>query len=300
MIMEPVKIDLTKYVKTGEGANGASYNNINDPEEMIKLYFETYPVSSIEEEVVAAKKVYDLGIPSPKPGELITDGKRVGIRFFRILNKRSFARAVSDEPERCEEYAREFAKMCKRLHSVHCPAGEVLSVKKQYKDFLSVDKAFTAEEKDKIAAFIDAMPDADTALHGDMHFGNAVTNLPQGAPMSDKHDTFFIDLGAFAMGTPRMDLAMMALCCIHDDEAFIQENFHFSKAIAEKFWSYFADEYFFNDDNLAEKLFGKGKTLKDIENELIPYVGLKTFLIEKYSGIALPNFAQLVRDYILK
>ena len=157
-----------------------------------------------------------------------------------------------------------------------------------------------AEEKDKIAAFIDAMPDADTALHGDMHFGNAVTNLPQGAPMSDKHDTFFIDLGAFAMGTPRMDLAMMALCCIHDDEAFIQENFHFSKAIAEKFWSYFADEYLFNDDNLAEKLFGKGKTLKDIENELIPYVGLKTFLIEKYSGIALPNFAQLVRDYILK
>ena len=298
--MKPTKIDLSLYEKSGEGANGASYNNINDPTEMIKLYFDSYPYSSIEEEVIAAKKVYDLGIPSPKPGELITDGKRFGIRFFRILNKRSFARAVSQEPARCEEYAREFAKMCKKLHSVHCPASEIINVKDQYKGFLANDKAFTADEKDKIAAFIDAMPDADTALHGDMHFGNAVTNLPQGAPMSDPHDNFFIDLGAFAMGTPIMDIAMLALCCLHDDDEFLFENFHFKKDIALKFWNYFADEYLFADDNLAEKLFGKGKKLADIENDLIPYVGLKTFLIETDSGIALPNFAQLVRETILK
>lgn len=298
--MKATLIDMNQYVKAGEGANGASYNNINDPNEMIKLYFEAYPIASIEEEVVAAHKVYDLGIPSPKPGELITDGKRVGIRFFRILNKRSFARAVSEEPERCEEYAREFANMCKDMHKVHCPADQIIDVKKQYKGFLAGDKEFTAAEKDKIAAFIDAMPDADTALHGDMHFGNAVTNLPNGAPMSTPHDNFFIDLGAFAMGTPRMDIAMLALCCLHDDEPFIQENFHFSKAIAEEFWKYFADEYFFKEDNLGEKLFGKGKKLADIEHDLIPYVGLKTFLIENDCGVALPPFVKLIRESILK
>lgn len=109
--MVTTRIDITKYVKSGEGANGESFNSIEDKNEMLKLYNAGYDTSDIETEMDVAKKVYDNGFPVPKPGELITDGERIGIRFWRIPNKTSFARAIGDNPDMVEELTRKFARM---------------------------------------------------------------------------------------------------------------------------------------------------------------------------------------------
>ena len=37
--------------------------------------------------------------------------------FRRIPGKKSFARAVGENPERTEEFASRFASMCKELHA---------------------------------------------------------------------------------------------------------------------------------------------------------------------------------------
>ena len=119
--MTPIKINLNDYVRTGEGANGASFNHKTDPSIMMKLYFRNYEAAALELEL--AKKVYALGIPTPEPGDLVTDGERVGIRFRRLIGKRSYSRACGDEPERAEEYGAEFARLSKKLHSVHVDIG---------------------------------------------------------------------------------------------------------------------------------------------------------------------------------
>ncbi|MBQ5379727.1 MAG: hypothetical protein IIU10_05905, partial [Paludibacteraceae bacterium] len=115
--MEPILIDLNDYVRTGEGANGASFNHKTDPSIMMKLYLRNF--ESARTELEMAKKVYELGIPSPEPGELVTDGERLDIRFRRIDGKKSYSRACGDDPEHTEEYAREFAQMCLQLHNTH-------------------------------------------------------------------------------------------------------------------------------------------------------------------------------------
>ena len=63
--MTPIKINLNDYVRTGEGANGASFNHKTDPSIMMKLYFRNYEAAALELEL--AKKVYALGIPTPEP-----------------------------------------------------------------------------------------------------------------------------------------------------------------------------------------------------------------------------------------
>ena len=83
--MKPILIDLNDYVRTGEGANGASYNHKTDPDIMMKMYFRNFEAAALELEL--AKKVYALGIPTPEPGDLVTDGERMGIRFRRIEGK---------------------------------------------------------------------------------------------------------------------------------------------------------------------------------------------------------------------
>ena len=50
--------------------------------------------------------------------QLITDGNRKGVEYELIMDKCSFARMVSQEPERLEEISQTFSRMTRELHSV--------------------------------------------------------------------------------------------------------------------------------------------------------------------------------------
>ena len=102
--MEPIKINLSDYVLSGGGANGESYNHKTDPSVMLKLYFPG-KIQQPLDEMLLARKVYDMGIPSPEPGEyVVTEDGRYGIRFRRILDKKSYSRATADNPEKVAQY----------------------------------------------------------------------------------------------------------------------------------------------------------------------------------------------------
>jgi uncharacterized protein (TIGR02172 family) len=278
--MEPKLIDLNDYVRTGEGANGASYNHKTDPNIMLKLYFRNFEAA--EKELELAQKVYELGIPTPEPGDLVTDGKQVGIRFKRLAGKRSYSRACGDEPERTEEYAREFAQMCKKLHEIHVDTSKFENVKDRLYAMLEANPDFTAEQKEKIHDFIAAAPDADTAIHGDLQFGNGIFTEKDGV-----RTPYFIDLGDFCYGYPMFDIGMVYLCCCLNDEAWTMEVNHMSNATAARFWDAFALEY-----------FGADADMDAIMREVKIYAGLKTLIIERDTHCPMPQFRAMLEGTI--
>ena len=268
--MEAIKITLDDYVLSGGGFNGESYDHKSDPSTMLKLYFPG-KIQQPQDEMMLARKVYDLGIPSPKPGNyVVTEDGRYGIRFHRILGKKSYSRATGDDPANVEKYAVEFAQMCKLLHSTHVDVTQFENVKDRYMRLLEQNPFFSASEKDRLGKFIADVSDEDTAIHGDLQFSNAIF-------AGDKK--YFIDLGDFCYGNHMFDVGMVYLCCCLDGEDFIRETFHMSKALAGEFWEYFAPEY-----------FGKDRPLRDIEEEIRPYAGLKTLIIERDSNCPMPEF----------
>ena len=271
--MEAKLISLDDYVRTGEGANGASYNHKSDPNIMMKMYFRNFEAAALELEV--AKKVYEMGIPTPEPGDLVTDGKQMGIRFRRIEGKKSYSRACGDHPERAEEYGREFAQMCKKLHSVHVDTTRFENVKDRLYKMLDANPDFTPEQKQKIRAFIQAAPDTDTAIHGDLQFGNGIFT----EDANGKRTSYFIDLGDFCYGYPMFDIGMVYLCCCLNDESWTQEVNHMSNATAARFWDGFAAEYFGPDANMEE-----------VMKEVKIYAGLKTLIIERDTHCPMPQF----------
>ena len=92
--MEAVKISLSDYVLAGGGANGESYDHKTDPSVMLKLYH-AGKIQQPLSEMLLARKVFEAGIPSPEPGEyVVTEDGRYGIRFRRIVGKKSYARAI--------------------------------------------------------------------------------------------------------------------------------------------------------------------------------------------------------------
>lgn len=276
--MDAIKISLNEYVLSGGGFNGESYDHKTDPSVMLKLYFPG-KIQQPLDEMMLARKVYELGIPSPEPGDyVVTEDGRYGIRFHRIIGKKSYSRATGDNPENVEKYAVEFAQMCKLLHSTHVDVSQFENVKDRYMRLLEQNPFFTASEKDKLGKFIADAPDEDTAIHGDLQFSNAIF-------VDDKK--YFIDLGDFCYGNHLFDVGMVYLCCCLDGEEFIRETFHMSKALAGKFWEYFAPEY-----------FGKDRPLKDIEEEIRPYAGLKTLIIERDSNCPMPEFRAALTSII--
>ena len=298
--MTPLKIDLNDYVRTGEGANGASYNHKVDKDIMLKMYFRNFEAAQLELEL--AKKVYEIGIPSPEPGDLVTDGEKMGIRFRRLEGKKSYSRACGDNPERAEEYGREFAQLCKRLHTIHVDTSQFENVKDRLFKMLADNPFFTPEQKQKIHAFIAAAPDADTAIHGDLQFSNGIFTEKDGV-----RTPYFIDLGDFCYGYPMFDVGMVYLCCCLNDESWTMEQYHMPNAVAERFWNAFAPEYFFAADSSRElremiaRELGKeaeALTMDDVMRQVKIYAGLKTLIIERDTHCPMPQFRAMLEGVI--
>ena len=101
--MEPRLIDLNDYILTGGGFMGESYNHKDNPELMLKMYPIDWAALALKE-YDRSEQAFSLGIPTPKAEELVKvpDG-RLGIVFQRIQGKKSFAKAVGEDPSRTEE-----------------------------------------------------------------------------------------------------------------------------------------------------------------------------------------------------
>ena len=276
--MEPIKITLNDYVLSGGGANGESYDHKTDTSVMLKLYFPG-KIQQPLDEMKLARMVYDMGIPTPEPGEyVVTEDGRYGIRFKRILGKKSFSRATADEPEKVEQFATEFAQMCLKLLATPVDTTLFESVKERYFRLLRENPFFTTTEKDKLARFIADTPDEFTAVHGDLQYSNAIF-------VGDQR--YFIDLGDFCWGNHLFDVAMVYLCCCLSDEAFIKETFHMPKALAIRFWECFVPVY-----------FGTGIPLKEIEAMIRPFAGLKTLIVERDAKCPMPEFRAALKPIL--
>ena len=275
--LKAIRVDLADYRQAGEGANGVSYDHLRDPDVMLKMY-RPGMVQQPLDEMRIARKVFDAGIPTPEPGDLVTDGTRYGIRFRRIRGKVSYARAVADHPERLGRYAEEFAAMCRSLHATHVDTAAFECVKDRYAWQLDENPFFTATEKERLLRFIQDAPDTDTAIHGDLQFGNVIFT---------GEDRYFIDLGDFCYGYPLFDIGMVYSIAFLSEPDFVREAFHMPQEMAARFWQAFAPAY-----------FGPDRPLRDIEEQVRPFAGLKTIIVERDMGHPMPSFREALKPIL--
>lgn len=256
------KIDISDYTHSGEGVTAESFNR-NDGKTMIKLYNANIDSSVPETEYRKSRQIEELGLRIPKAYRVVTDGKRIGVEFERIRDKKSFSRAIADNPEKMEELVKRFAAMAKDLHGRHCSSLIFNSVKEHHID--SVRRSPVLSDKEKIAAcnFIFHAPDASTCLHGDMHIGNAIFN---------GDGEYWIDLSDFRYGAPQFDLGMFHLVCNIAPSDRMQEIFHLSSEQLKEIWRIFIGEYC-------------SKTPEEVDMELRPYAALMLIFFSNRSTL---------------
>lgn len=226
-------INLNEYVRTGEGGTSITYTH-KTRNALAKLYNPGFEADRALAEFLTARTVFEMGIPTPEPYRLVTDGERFGAEYELIRNKRSFARIISEEPERLEEISLTFAQFTRELHTRKADTARLRSFKQTLIRFYQEKDRVPEEFKRRALAFIEKVPEADTCLHGDPQIGNIITN-------GDR--TLWIDVGEFSYGLPEWDLGIMWTMTHNMKADRTDYLFHITPETFTKHWDIFLPAY---------------------------------------------------------
>ena len=276
-------VNLDDFALSGGGFLGESYTCPGDPSVMLKLYRDGFSQMAVSEYEMSSK-VKAEGIPVPKVLELVrTPEGRCGMLFARLEGKKSLARMIGDEPWTAEERGEVFASICKDLHSRHLDKSKFHSVKNSYAEAVERNEFLETIQKDKLVRFISDVPESDTALHGDLHYGNVVFS-------AGRH--YFIDLGEFGYGSPLFDLGMVYMSCRLMPGDLIKNLFHITAEVAARFWKSFLGTYFGNGYCVG------GKVCDDIEERLKVFAGLRGIVFENNTRSMHPEFRTALQSIL--
>lgn len=267
-------INLSDWEHTGGGMLGTSYFHKTDPHLMLKLSNGDAPLDLWQREIDNARAFIAVGLPTPRPGSIVFDGERYGLVFERIAGKISYSAAVGEtsSDEEIDALARKFAALVRMLHSTVGSGSGLRNIKDVIRENILRNTVRSGECKDAALRLLASLPDGDTAIHGDLHFGNVI--------MAAGRD-YFIDMGDAAYGNSRFDMAMFAwvvAMCDGITEERHRGMYHHSFAQTRRFYRTYLDAY-----------FGRPTDAAALEEELMPYIALRLLCIESNVGRSIPG-----------
>ena len=187
----------------GRGANGTVYRI--DKDTVVKVYNNPDCLDDVQRERELARKAFVLGIPTAIPYDVVRVGDKYG-SVFELLNSKSFSKLIAANPQKVDLYVELFVEVMRKMHATHVKPGEVPSMKALALEWAQlVSEHLPAQQGEKLRALMDAVPDADTLLHGDYHTNNIVMQ---------NDEVLIIDMDTLCYGHPIFELASMYLAFV--------------------------------------------------------------------------------------
>ena len=260
---EVQRIDLNDYVQTGEGGTAQAYTHKNG-RTLAKLFLASMAAENAIREFRMSQVVYEIGVPTPKPIRLITDGTRYGAEYELIQHKRSFTRIISQEPDQLVPLSERFAVLAKQIHQTPADTKRLPDMKELVMPWIDKISNLPDDLRARINRFMDSIPSTPTCLHGDLHIGNIIT---------DGQRDLWIDVGDFAYGVPEWDLGMMYYAANFLSAERADNIFHLDNDTLKAHWTAFAKAYYGTDSQ---------EVLNAEVQKLQPFIFIKmTFFVSK-------------------
>lgn len=235
-------IDLGTWTKVGEGGNGSTYVNPDEPSVILKVNKpRVNTLEIVKHDYDVSKAVESTGLTTPRMLEIVRVGNGYGTISELIKNKKSLSRICHDEPSRTEEMAVLLCEQGKHLFNTPCPTDIFPSRKEQLLGV--IDKATFVSKKNRqiIRSFAESIPENDHCIHGDFQTGNIIESAGQ---------HYWIDLDRFAHGVPMFDIGHLFLICnVYSSMKQLQEIFHMTQEQLHRFWEAFAKAYTCQEDH---------------------------------------------------
>ena len=250
------RINLDDYIQTGEGGTALTYTS-KDGKTLAKLYNLGFEADRAKDEFLAARMVFEMGIPTPEPYRLVTDGERLGGEYELIKGKRSFSRIISQEPERLEEISLEFARMTKELHALKADTSRMHSFKQMMVRFYQETDIIPVNYKQRVLNFLEKVPESEYCMHGDLQLGNII---------SDGQRKLWIDVGLFSYGVAEWDLGTVYRFSHMTNAKTTDFLFHLTPEALAATWDVFLPAYLGTTDP---------QRIEEANRRIRPYVSTK-------------------------
>jgi uncharacterized protein (TIGR02172 family) len=170
-----------------------------DDQHVLKLYREWCPPDWVEYEAQVAGAIYEAGVPSPAPSEIVEVNGRRGLLYVRIQGI-SMLQDMNAHPWTIWKHARSLAELQVQINQ------KSINGLPSYKDRLSYDirntEHLSTDLRDKVLKRLEVLPDEKNVCHGDYHPGNVI--------LTEK-GSVAIDWMTASTGSPWTDVARTSL-----------------------------------------------------------------------------------------
>ena len=224
----------------GEGANGKVYRI--DRDNVVKVYKNADALSDIQHEREVARLALVLGVPTAISYDVVRVGDSYG-SVFELLNARSFAKILAEEPERMDWCVAEYVKLLKTVHGITVPAGKLPSIKADALSYIRrMQHTLPPEYGEKLLRMAEEIPESDHMIHGDYHTKNIVLA---------GDEVLLIDMDTLSVGHPIFELAQMYNSYVgfsEYNEDIVLQFQGYPASVARAFWKNSLRAYLGTDD----------------------------------------------------
>ncbi|MBR2589775.1 MAG: anti-sigma factor antagonist [Clostridia bacterium] len=187
----------------GEGANGLVYRI--DADTIIKVYKNPDSLDEIHNERELARKAFVMGIPTAIPYDVVKVGNLYG-SVFELLNAKSFANLICEDPSCIETLAAESVEILKAMHATVMEPGELPNKKLTAINWVQKCEPYLkAEVYNRLHELVCNIPDSNIMLHGDFHIKNI---------MKQNGENLLIDMDTLSQGHPIFEFAAIFLAYV--------------------------------------------------------------------------------------
>lgn len=215
---------------------------------IVKLYYAGDSLESIKREQEYAKKAFVMGIPTAIPFDIVKCEDMYGL-VFELVDADLVTNYLNTNPEQLMDVAQKYAMTLKQLHNTHVAKDALSGTKELYRERIEgLRSIMTDEEVDTLHRINNAIPDADTVVHGDFHPKNV---------MFQNGEVVLIDMADLTTGNPLYDLGSMTLTHVIPTDATIENITGMKGEVVRKLWNLFLVNYLGTTDPHTLEMFTK-------------------------------------------
>ena len=186
------------YELIGKSSRGKIYRVDHDT--VVRIYDKSVSVDAVRREQKNDHTALLLGVPAAISYEMVKSGNQYGI-IYEMTDAFTLAEVAVKHPEKGAEYAKQYAQFVKDYQGVHVEEEEAETLKRLLHEKAdNHDFGRTPEETGFLHRMIDAMPETDTLIHGEL--------FPENIMMQDD-ELLLLVMSAVVTGPPAAEVALI-------------------------------------------------------------------------------------------
>ena len=191
------KVSVEGCEVIGIGGVGTVYRI--DGDTIIKVFREGTTLEEVRKEINMSKEAFVMGMPTAISFDVVHVGSQYGL-VYELLEATTLSACIAAEPNKLDEFAREYAELFRQLHNITVPADSSVpnALEHERNQVKHVRRYFPQESIDLLLQILENVPEEHRLLHLDLQTKNA---------MVQRGELMLIDMGEVGYGHPVLDLA---------------------------------------------------------------------------------------------